>query len=211
LTSLGFVVLGEMGDKTQLLAMAFASRFRWQTVMWAVFWATAANHLLAAATGRWLATVVPLAVIKGVAAASFVLFGIWTVRGDTLEGEDTRYQFSPFWTVAVAFFIAEMGDKTQLLTISLAVEYNAVFTVWMGTTLGMMVSNALGIVVGTVMGKHIPERVVKWVSALVFIAFGLYGLHENLPPAALTPAVAAAVLAATGAGLWLAGRPRRAR
>ena len=143
LASLIFVVLAEMGDKTQLLAMAFACRFRWQVVMWGVFVATAANHLMAAALGSYLAAIVPIGYIKGVAAASFVIFGLWTIRGDTLHGEDKKYRFSPFWTVTVAFFMAEMGDKTQLATIALAVEYNTIITVWLGTTLGMMVSNAL--------------------------------------------------------------------
>ncbi len=124
LASLAFVVLAEMGDKTQLLAMAFATRFRWQTVMWGVLVATMANHLMAAAAGSWLATVVPLATIKIAAAASFILFGLWTIRGDTLEGEGKRFNFSPFWTVAVAFFFAEMGDKTQLATVALSTKYN---------------------------------------------------------------------------------------
>ncbi len=189
IASLIFVVLAEMGDKTQLLAMAFASRFRWQTVMWGVFVATAANHLMAAAAGSYLTMIVPLESIKIAAAVSFILFGLWTIRGDTLSGEDQRYQFSPFWTVTVAFFMAEMGDKTQLATISLAVEYQAIFTVWMGTTLGMMVSNAFGIVVGIVMGKKIPERIIKWGAALIFIGFGAVGLYENLPVPMLTPAV----------------------
>ena len=189
IASLIFVVLAEMGDKTQLLAMAFASRFRWQTVMWGVFVATAANHLMAAAAGSYLTMIVPLESIKIAAAVSFILFGLWTIRGDTLSGEDQRYQFSPFWTVTVAFFMAEMGDKTQLATISLAVEYQAIFTVWMGTTLGMMVSNAFGIVVGIVMGKKIPERIIKWGAALIFIGFGAVGLYENLPEPMLTPAV----------------------
>ena len=189
IASLIFVVLAEMGDKTQLLAMAFASRFRWQTVMWGVFVATAANHLMAAAAGSYLTMIVPLESIKIAAAVSFILFGLWTIRGDTLSGEDQRYQFSPFWTVTVAFFMAEMGDKTQLATISLAVEYQAIFTVWMGTTLGMMVSNAFGIVVGIVMGKKIPERIIKWGAALIFIGFGAVGLYENLPKPMLTPVV----------------------
>ena len=189
LASLIFVVLAEMGDKTQLLAMAFASRFRWQTVMWGVFVATAANHLLAAAAGSYLTLIVPLESIKIAAAVSFVLFGLWTIRDDTLSGEDQRYQFSPFWTVTVAFFMAEMGDKTQLATISLAVEYQAILTVWMGTTLGMMVSNAFGIVVGIVMGKKIPERIIKWGAAILFIGFGAVGLYENLPKPMLTPVV----------------------
>ncbi|RJQ52808.1 MAG: TMEM165/GDT1 family protein [Nitrospiraceae bacterium] len=178
LSSLIFVVLAEMGDKTQLLAMAFACRYRWQTVMWAVFWATALNHLLAAAAGNYLATVVPMEYIKAAASASFIIFGLWTLRGDTLHGEDRRFQFSPFRTVAVAFFIAEMGDKTQLATISLAVQYNTVLTVWMGTTLGMLVSNAVGITFGVVMGKNLPEKLIKWTAALIFIAYGIYGLYR---------------------------------
>ena len=189
IASLIFVVLAEMGDKTQLLGMAFATRFRWQTVMWGVFVATAANHLLAAAAGSYLTMIVPLGIIKVAAAISFILFGLWTIRGDQLSGEDQRYQFSPFWTVTVAFFMAEMGDKTQLATISLAVEYNAVINVWMGTTLGMMISNAFGIIVGIVMGKKIPERAIKWGSAVIFIGFGAVGLFENLPEALLTPPV----------------------
>ena len=206
LASLVFVVLAEMGDKTQLLAMAFAAKFRWQTVMWAVFVATAANHLGAAAAGSWLATIVPLATIKVVAAASFILFGLWTIRGDRLEGEDERYHFSPFWTVAVAFFIAEMGDKTQLATISLAVEYRAVWTVWMGTTLGMMVSNAIGIVVGNLMGRRLPERAIKWAAALIFIAFGVWGLWENLPRGVWNAPVVVGGAAGLAAAIWLVAR-----
>ena len=189
IASLIFVVLAEMGDKTQLLAMAFACKFRWQTVLWAVFVATAANHLLAAAAGSYLSTIIPLTTIKLVASASFILFGLWTIRGDRLEGEDEKYHFSPFWTVTIAFFIAEMGDKTQLATIALAIEYNTIISVWIGTTTGMIVSNAFGIIVGNVMGRHIPERAIKWVSALIFIAFGCYGVVENLPDYVWSPTV----------------------
>ncbi|GAB4491498.1 MAG: hypothetical protein OHK006_25410 [Thermodesulfovibrionales bacterium] len=211
LASLAFVVLAEMGDKTQLLAMAFACRYRWQTVMWAVFWATAANHLLAAAAGSLLASIIPMVVVKSVAAASFILFGLWTLRGDTLDGEDSKERFSPFWTVFVAFFMAEMGDKTQLATISLAVEYNTVLNVWMGTTLGMMVSNAFGIVVGMVMGKKIPEQAIKWFAGMLFIGFGCYGLSENLPSAYLgLPYLAAAALLLV-ASIVIAARMGRGR
>lgn len=211
IASLIFVVLAEMGDKTQLLAMAFACKFRWLTVMWGVFVATAANHLMAAAAGSYLATVVPMAYVKIAAAVSFVIFGLWTIRGDTLEGEDKKYNFSPFWTVTIAFFIAEMGDKTQLATIALAVEYNTIIAVWIGTTIGMIISNGIGIIVGNVMGKHIPERTIKWVSALIFIAFGAYGLYENVPQHVWSPAIIAAVLSALGIAIygvarWGAGR-----
>lgn len=203
LASLIFVVLAEMGDKTQLLAMAFACRFRWQVVMWGVFVATAANHLMAAALGSYLAAIVPIGYIKGVASASFVIFGLWTIRGDTLHGEDQKYRFSPFWTVTVAFFMAEMGDKTQLATIALAVEYNTIITVWLGTTMGMMVSDALGVIVGNVMGKRLPERAIKWGAALVFIAFGCYGLYENLPRHIWSPAVVVGCLVLLAASLYL--------
>jgi putative Ca2+/H+ antiporter (TMEM165/GDT1 family) len=206
LASLVFVVLAEMGDKTQLLAMALACKFRWQTVMWGVFVATAANHLLAAAAGNYLASIVPLAYINSAAAASFIIFGLWTIRGDTLRDEDQRYDFSPFWTVTVAFFMAEMGDKTQLATIALAVEYNTVIMVWMGTTIGMVISNAFGIIVGNVMGKRIPERFIKWTAALIFIAFGMYGLYENLPKRIWSPAVIAVSLAMLTAAIYAVAR-----
>ena len=106
--------------------------------------------------------------------------------------------------MTVAFFIAEMGDKTQLATISLAVEYRAVWTVWMGTTPGMMVSNAIGIVVGNLMGKRLPERAIKWGAAAIFVAFGLWGLWENLPREVWSRRVVAGRLLA--AATWLVAR-----
>ena len=187
------VVLAEMGDKTQLLAMAFASRFRWQTVLWAVLAATLVNHLLAVAVGNVITQFLPMAWIKLAAATSFIVFALWTIRGDTLDGEDQGQGRSPFWTIAIAFFIAEMGDKTQLMTIALAAEEavkiggagwiakaRQIVPVWMGTTCGMMIADAFGIGVGIVLNKHIPEKLVKWVAAGCFAAFGLAGLHEAL-------------------------------
>lgn len=181
LAALGFVVLAEMGDKTQLLAMAFASRYRWQTVMWGVLVATLVNHLLAVIAGTYLTRVVPMDYVQIAAAASFILFGLWTIRGDRLEGEDCRFSFSPFWTVAIAFFFAEMGDKTQLATVALACRYNSIVPIWLGTTTGMLVADGIGIIVGIVLGKKIPERIIKWFAALIFIAFGIIGLAETLP------------------------------
>ena len=180
LTSLAIVVLAEMGDKTQLLAMAFASRFRWQTVMWGVFAATLANHLFAVIVGNYLTNVIPLTYIKIAASASFIMFGLWTLRGDTLDGEDKKFDFSPFWTVTVAFFFAEMGDKTQLATVALAAEFNTVVPVWTGTTAGMLIADAIGIIVGIVLHKTIPEKQIKWFAAMVFIAFGVWGLYNTL-------------------------------
>ena len=181
LASTGFVVLAEMGDKTQLLAMALTCRFRWQIVLLGIFAATLCNHLLAVVAGVYLTKIIPIYYVQVAASASFILFGFWTLRGDTLEGEDKRFNYSPFWTVAVAFFLAEMGDKTQLATVALAAEHKSIIAVWMGTTTGMMIADAIGIVVGIVLGKKIPERIIKWVSALIFIFFGLSGLNEQLP------------------------------
>jgi putative Ca2+/H+ antiporter (TMEM165/GDT1 family) len=194
LASMVFVVLAEMGDKTQLLAMAFASRYRWQTVMWGVFVATLVNHLLAVVAGNYLTRIIPLNYIQIAAAASFILFGLWTLRGDTLEGEDKRFNYSPFWTVAIAFFFAEMGDKTQLATVALATKYDSIVAIWLGTTSGMLVADAIGIIVGIVLGKRIPERFIKWFAALIFIAFGLIGLYQTLPRYLLTfPVMAGSV------------------
>lgn len=180
LTSLGFVLLAEMGDKTQLLAMAFATRYIWKTVLWGVFAATLVNHLLAVMMGNYLDHFLPMDYVKIAAAAAFILFGFWTLRGDTLKGEDQRFNYSPFWTVAIAFFFAEMGDKTQLATVALAAEFNTIFPVWLGTTAAMVIADAIGIGVGIVLGKRIPEKTIKWVAAFIFIAFGVFGLYASL-------------------------------
>ena len=191
--SLVAVVLAEMGDKTQLLAMAFATRYRWQTVLWAVFVATLLNHLLAVIAGNLVTALLPMCWIKMAAALAFIAFALWTVHGDHLEGEDSRTGRSPFWTVAIAFFIAEMGDKTQLMTMTLAAgqavkiggvgilaKLQQVVPVWVGTTCGMIVADAFGIIVGIVLHKHIPEKAVRWVAAAGFAAFGFFGLHDAL-------------------------------
>ncbi|MBP2645069.1 MAG: hypothetical protein H6Q75_509 [Firmicutes bacterium] len=186
ITAMVFVILAEMGDKTQLLAMAFATRYRWQTVMWGVFVATIFNHLLAVVVGSYLTEVIPVQYIEVAAALSFIIFGLWTIRGDELTCEKEKNCYSPFWTVAIAFFIAEMGDKTQLATVALAAQFNSLVPVWMGTTTGMMIADGLGIIIGVVLGRKIPEQVIKWVSAVVFILFGLYGLYAALPAHYLT-------------------------
>lgn len=181
LASLIFVVLAEMGDKTQLLAMAFACRYPAHKVLIAVFIATILNHALAVVAGRFLTVLVPLDVISLVASLSFIVFGLWTIRGDQLDGEDKKEtRFGPVVTVAIAFFLAEMGDKTQLATISLAVRYGDMLAVLMGTTAGMIVADTIGILVGVVMAKRIPERTIKWISAGVFVLFGLIGVFEAL-------------------------------
>jgi putative Ca2+/H+ antiporter (TMEM165/GDT1 family) len=178
--SLALVLLAEMGDKTQLLAMAFATRFRWHIVLVGIFVAIAADHLIAVMVGHYLGSIIPIQYVKIGTSVSFILFGLWTLRGDKLRGKENSYKFSPFWTITVAFFIAEMGDKTQLATVALAAKYNSILSVWLGTTTGMLLADAIGIIVGIVLGKKIPERMIKWGSALIFIGFGIFGLYESL-------------------------------
>ena len=172
--SLGAVVLAEMGDKTQLLAMAFAAKYKATKVMIGVFLATILNHALAVAVGHMLTRFETIQVwIQGIAALSFIFFGLWTIRGDKLDGEE----YKP--TMAIAVFIAEMGDKTQLTTVALAAKFPT-NPLWIlaGTTLGMLIADGIGIIIGVVLCKKIPERTVKLISAAVFIFFGFLGSYQ---------------------------------
>jgi putative Ca2+/H+ antiporter (TMEM165/GDT1 family) len=181
LFSLGAVVLAEMGDKTQLLAMAFATKYKAIKVLIGVFIATVLNHALAVAVGNLLTRFEPVQVwIQGLAALSFIFFGLWTIRGDKLEGEENRTtKFGAVITVALAFFLAEMGDKTQLTTVALATRFpTSPFWILAGTTIGMVVADGIGIIIGVVLCKKIPERTVKLISAGVFLFFGLLGSYQ---------------------------------
>ncbi|MDR1515143.1 MAG: TMEM165/GDT1 family protein [Synergistaceae bacterium] len=177
----GAVVLAEMGDKTQLLAMAFATKFKASKVMMGVFIATILNHALAVAVGHFITRFESInLIIQAFASLSFIFFGLWTIRGDKLEGEENRTtRFGAVITVAVAFFIAEMGDKTQLATIALATKFPASpIAILTGTTIGMLAADGFGIVVGHVLKKKIPEQKIKMFSAGIFIFFGLLGTYE---------------------------------
>jgi putative Ca2+/H+ antiporter (TMEM165/GDT1 family) len=193
--SVGTVVLAEMGDKTQLLAIAFAAKYKPSKVLLGVFAATILNHALAVAAGSLIARIAPIqAWIQCLASLSFIIFGLWTLRGDRLSGEENRRtRFDPVVTVAVGFFIAEMGDKTQLATIALAAKFPDT-PVWilLGTTTGMLIADAIGITIGVILKRKIPERKVKLVSAGIFILFGFIGSGQALygrlmlPPLATT-------------------------
>lgn len=181
LFAVGAVTLAEMGDKTQLLAMAFASKFKASKVLVGVFIATVLNHGLAVAAGNYITRWEGATLwIQGIAALSFIFFGLWTIRGDKLDGEDNKKsKYGPIVTVAIAFFIAELGDKTQLATIALAAKFPvSPVAILMGTTTGMLIADGLGIIVGVVMGKKIPERTVKLISAVAFIIFGFIGCYQ---------------------------------
>jgi len=210
LVSVGAIALAEMGDKTQLLAMAFAVRYKAWKVMAGIFLATVLNHALAVALGAVLTRVRALDIaVQAAAALSFIFFGLWTLRGDKLEGEqDKPSRFGPLLTVAVAFFLAEMGDKTQLTTLALAARFpGSPGFVLFGTTTGMLIADGFGIVFGVLMCRRIPERKVKLASAAVFILFGFIATWEVCTvDFAFHPAAAAAVLAAMLAATAAAAR-----
>lgn len=183
LFSVGAVTLAEMGDKTQLLAMAFATKYKASKVLIGVFIATVLNHALAVALGSFIAQYKAIELwVQVLASLSFIFFGIWTLKGDKLEGEENaKSRFGVVATVAIAFFIAELGDKTQLATIALATKFpNDPIGILMGTTTGMLIADAIGIIIGVVLCKKIPEKTVKLVSATAFIIFGFIGSYQVL-------------------------------
>ncbi len=170
-----------MGDKTQFIAMSLAAKHNPYKVLFGIFLATMANFAIMVVVGQLITTVVPLDVISLAASLSFIGFGLWTLRPEKPKDENPKpSRFGVVGAVAVAFFIAEFGDKTQLTTISLAAEYQSAVAVLLGAVLGMLVADGLGIAIGVVLGKHIPEKILKWASALIFIVFGLVGIYEVL-------------------------------
>jgi putative Ca2+/H+ antiporter (TMEM165/GDT1 family) len=185
--SLFFITMAEMGDKTQLVALAFATRYKVKDVIGGIFVATLLVHLFSVVVGQFMGNFIPMTYIQFLAGASFIGFGIWTLRGDELDDEHERKsKLGPFMTVAIAFFLAELGDKTQLATISLAAQYSTTgvsqissfIQVWIGSTLGMVIADGFAIIVGIVMGKKLPEKLIKWVSAAIFIGFGVVTLWK---------------------------------
>lgn len=160
LTAFLMVFLAELGDKTQLLVMAFAAKYRWQTVMLAVLIATVANHLVAIIIGIYVNTVINMDYIHLAAAATFFIFGIGTLISNEREEKlkDKRMLINPFWTVAVAFFLAETGDKTQLATIAMAARFGEWLPLLIGTTAGMIVADGLGVLAGTVINRYVSQK-----------------------------------------------------
>jgi putative Ca2+/H+ antiporter (TMEM165/GDT1 family) len=179
LISTGIVALAEMGDKTQLLALILAARFRkpWPIVL-GIFVATIANHALAGAAGAWVTTVLGPDVLRWVLGGSFIAMALWMLIPDSVDDAETSStpRFGVFGTTVVAFFLAEMGDKTQIATVMLAAQYQAWAWVVAGTTLGMMLANAPVVWLGDKITKLVPLRVVHVVSALIFFGLGLLAL-----------------------------------
>ncbi len=176
LVSTGIVALAEIGDKTQLLALVLAARFRrpWP-IVWGVLFATLLNHALAGALGQLVSLYLDRQILQGLVALSFLAVAAWTLIPDKLDDEDTARigRYGAFTATLVAFFIAEMGDKTQIATVVLAAQYDAFLMVVLGTTLGMMLANVPVVFLGNAAAGRLPLNAIRRLAALAFLLLGL--------------------------------------
>ncbi|MGW4499655.1 TMEM165/GDT1 family protein [Micromonospora sp. NPDC004336] len=179
--SFGVIFVAELGDKSQLMALTFATRFKPVPVLIGITVATAVVHLASVAIGYGLGAALPTEWISLVAGLAFLGFGAWTLRGDTLTEEEKRKaektSKSAIVAVSVAFFLAELGDKTMLATITLATQYGW-FGTWLGSTIGMVAADALAILVGRMLGRRLPEKTIKYGAAVLFAICGLWLILE---------------------------------
>jgi putative Ca2+/H+ antiporter (TMEM165/GDT1 family) len=176
LVSTGVVALAEIGDKTQLLAFLLAARFkRPLPIVAAILCATIVNHGLAGAVGAWITATVSPALLRWILAASFLAMAVWTLIPDEIEADEARLSkgMGVFGATLVTFFLAEMGDKTQIATIALAAHYGTPVLVVIGTTLGMLVADVPAVFAGEKLGKKIPMRLVHSIAAAIFAALGI--------------------------------------
>ena len=175
LISTGIVGLAEIGDKTQLLAFLLAAKFRKPLpIVLAIFVATVANHAFAAAVGAWITSMLGPDVLRWVLGVSFLAMAAWTLIPDKLdEDETTLAKYGVFLTTLIAFFMAEMGDKTQVATVALAARYHDIVSVVLGTTFGMMLANVPAVYLGDKIANRVSLRLVHGIAALVFAALGV--------------------------------------
>ena len=178
LVSTGVVALAEIGDKTQLLALLLTARFRspWPIVA-GIFVATLANHAFASAVGAWLMTLVGPEAMRWILGMSFIAMAAWTLIPDSAPDEKSATpRYGVFLTTLVAFFLVEMGDKTQIATVALAAQFHSIVFVVLGTTLGMLLANVPVVFAGEALMRRVPLTAVRIVAALSFLALGLYVL-----------------------------------
>ncbi len=175
LISTGIVALAEIGDKTQLLAFILAAKFRKPLpIIIGILVATLANHGFAGALGAWITTIVSPEILRWVLGISFIAMAAWTLIPDKFDEEDAKLaRFGVFTTTLIAFFLAEMGDKTQVATVALAAQYNAFFTVVAGTTLGMMIANVPAVLLGDRIAGRLPLKLVHGIAAAIFAVLGV--------------------------------------
>jgi len=176
--STGVVALAEIGDKTQLLALLLAAKFRkpWP-IVWGILAATVCNHALAGAVGSWIARAVDPTWMRWTLGASFIAMAAWTLVPDKYEEQEAAHpRFGVFVATAVAFFLVEMGDKTQVATVVLAAKYSSLFAVVAGTTFGMMLANVPAVWLGEVAAAKLPLKLVRGVAAAIFFILGALAL-----------------------------------
>jgi len=181
LTSTAVVALAEIGDKTQLLAIVLATRFKKPgPIIAGILAATLANHFLAALVGAQVASILDGQWFRYGVAISFIAMAAWTLIPDTLdEAVDKPARFGAFVTTLIAFFLVEMGDKTQIATVALGARFHEVIPVTAGTTLGMMIANVPAVFLGQELIKRVPMRTVRIIAALLFLAIGLWLLAQT--------------------------------
>lgn len=183
LISTAVIFVAELGDKSQLMALTFATRFKTVPVLIGITIATAVVHAASVGIGAALGASIPTRPITIVAAIAFVIFGLWTLRGDRLSESDEQRAARPTRSAIIAvgtvFFLAELGDKTMLATVTLATQ-EGLFGVWLGSTLGMVAADALAIVVGRQLGTRLPERTIRIGAAIAFFAFAAILFVEAL-------------------------------
>lgn len=182
LTSTAVVTLAEIGDKTQLLAIVLATQFRRPVpIILGILAATVANHFLAALVGAQAASILDGQWFRYVVALSFIAMAAWTLVPDKLDDDLDRKppRFGAFLTTTIAFFLVEMGDKTQIATIALGARFENIFHVTLGTTLGMMLANVPAVFLGHELIKRVPLNVVRIIAALMFLVIGLWLLAQT--------------------------------
>jgi len=171
------VALAEIGDKTQLLALLLAARFRqpWP-IIWGIIVATLANHFAAGAVGSWVASFFSPAMLSAILAAAFAAVAAWTLVPDKLDEDEESglKRYGPFLTTLIAFFLAEMGDKTQIATVMLAAQYPHFVLVVAGTTLGMLIANVPVVLAGNFAADRLPLTLIRRIAAAGFAALALY-------------------------------------
>ncbi|MCX7222061.1 MAG: TMEM165/GDT1 family protein [Burkholderiales bacterium] len=179
LMSTGIVALAEMGDKTQLLSLVLAARYRKPVpIILGILVATLLNHAVAGAVGAWLMHWFGPSVMRWVLGVSFLAMAIWILIPDKLDDTYADPKGGIFLTTVVAFFLAEMGDKTQFATVALAAQYTSLWAVVMGTTAGMMLANAPAVLLGDRITRVVPMRTVHIIAAILFAILGVLALFD---------------------------------
>ena len=177
--STGVVALAEMGDKTQLLAFLLAARFKKPVpIILGIFAATIVNHGFAGALGAWITTVLSKTTVSWILGISFIAMAIWTLIPDEIEDEESSIasRYGVFGATAITFFLAEMGDKTQIATVALAAHYSSVLLVVMGTTLGMLIADVPAVFIGNKFAEKVSMKLVHGIAAAVFAILGILTL-----------------------------------